>query len=414
MSSIRKGLLQFIFSGAYMKRWNDKLRPIDLCELDKQGHKMMVAWALYVLNSRGMSPEERRKLGLDIIEGGLMEYFYRLVITDIKPPVFYRIKENPAHYRQLTEWVLRQLAPRLQPVGPEFWSRLEERLLAPRPDSLATQILDASHQYASSWEFGLIKNLGVWDDEKQQIDEKFQDDLEQYRELLGIPDLLEGAESTLGHFAYLCGQLRFQTRWSQTPRIPETSVLGHLFTVAAYSYFCSIVVDASEAQRVNNFFSALFHDLPEVLTRDIISPVKQSVEPLGGLIREYEDSELERRVLCRLRDGGYPDIAERLSYFLGSEVGSEFVPTGRRDDIVRQVSREELNEKYTEDENDPKDGALIKVCDNLAAFVEAYTAVNNGISSSQLQQALWRIKQVYENTALSENLHIGALLADFD
>lgn len=414
MSSIRKGLLQFIFSGAYMKRWNDKLRPIDLCELDKQGHKMMVAWALYVLNSRGMSPEERRKLGLDIIEGGLMEYFYRLVITDIKPPVFYRIKENPAHYRQLTEWVLRQLAPRLQPVGPEFWGRLEERLLAPRPDSLATQILDASHQYASSWEFGLIKNLGVWDDEKQQIDEKFQDDLEQYRELLGIPDLLEGAESTLGHFAYLCGQLRFQTRWSQTPRIPETSVLGHLFTVAAYSYFCSIVVDASEAQRVNNFFSALFHDLPEVLTRDIISPVKQSVEPLGGLIREYEDSELERRVLCRLRDGGYPDIAERLSYFLGSEVGSEFVPTARRDDIVRQVSREELNEKYTEDENDPKDGALIKVCDNLAAFVEAYTAVNNGISSSQLQQALWRIKQVYENTALSENLHIGALLADFD
>ncbi len=36
MPSIRKSLLQFVFSGAYMKRWNDKLRPVELMEVDKQ------------------------------------------------------------------------------------------------------------------------------------------------------------------------------------------------------------------------------------------------------------------------------------------------------------------------------------------------------------------------------------------
>ena len=87
-SIIRKSLLQLIFSGSYMKRWNDKLRPVELFELDKQAHKMMVAWVLYVLNSRDMKEDDRLALGMRIMEGGLFEYLYRLVITDIKPPIF--------------------------------------------------------------------------------------------------------------------------------------------------------------------------------------------------------------------------------------------------------------------------------------------------------------------------------------
>ncbi|MBO6003074.1 MAG: phosphohydrolase, partial [Mailhella sp.] len=98
MRSIRKSLLQFIFSGANMRRWNDKLRPAELFELDKQAHKMIVAFLLWQKNTSSMPGEERRKIGIDIIEGGLFDYFYRLIITDIKPPVFYRIKENRQHY----------------------------------------------------------------------------------------------------------------------------------------------------------------------------------------------------------------------------------------------------------------------------------------------------------------------------
>ena len=46
MSAIRKSLLQLMFSGSYMRRWNDKLRPVELYEIDKQAHKMIVAWML--------------------------------------------------------------------------------------------------------------------------------------------------------------------------------------------------------------------------------------------------------------------------------------------------------------------------------------------------------------------------------
>lgn len=413
MPIIRKSLLQLVFSGTYMKRWNDKLRPVALLEVDKQAHKMMAAWALFMLNSRGMDEAARRELGDAVVEGGLFDYFYRLVITDIKPPIFYRIKENPEHYALLTDWVLEQLRPAMQPLGPEFWERLSHRLRHPDDGSLASDILDAAHLYASSWEFDLIKDLGPWDAEKAGIERSFVDGLGEYSHLTGVPELLQGTDSVLGRFAHLCGQLRFQTRWSQTPRIPETSVLGHLFIVAAYAYFFSLAVGACPARRQNDFFAGLFHDLPEVLTRDIISPVKKSVQPIGDLIRQYEEDELRSRVFAPLTEGGYADLAERLGYFLGVEVESEFTSVIRENGAVRAVDAFELHERYNDDAFDPKDGRLLKACDSLAAFVEAYTALRNGISSDQLQQAVWRIRKRYNDFSFGE-LHVGALLADFD
>ena len=42
------------------------------------------------------------------------------------------------------------------------------------------------------------------------------------------------------------------------------------------------------------------------------------------------------------------------------------------------------------------------------------TALANGIDNAHLQQALWRIRNMYQNEVLTEDLHIGALLADFE
>lgn len=72
---IRKSLLELLFSGAFMKRWNDKLRPMELVEVDKQGHKMIVAWLLFLLNSRDMDVARKRALAEGVIEGGCSTTF---------------------------------------------------------------------------------------------------------------------------------------------------------------------------------------------------------------------------------------------------------------------------------------------------------------------------------------------------
>jgi len=412
--SIRKSLLQFIFAGTYMKRWNDKLRPVELLEVDKQAHKMMVAWVLFELNSRGMAEDERRELCVKIIEGGLFDYFYRLIITDIKPPVYYKIKAVPEHYRRLTDWVLEQLMPRVQPLGQDFCERLKNHLRRGENGALSERILTAAHLFASNWEFQLIKNISPWDEEIRGIDENFQNGLAEHFDLVGLEDIVAGPETPLGRFTHICGQLRFQKRWSQAPRIPETSVLGHLFIVAAYSYFFSLAVGACNVRAENNFFAGLFHDLPELLTRDIISPVKKSTADIAGLIHEYEESEMQRRIYALLNDAGADDLGRRLGYLLGRDVGSEFYSTVVVDGEARRVDWEDMQHRYNQDKYDPKDGEMLKICDNLAAFLEAYTAVRNGIASDQFQHAMWRFRREYANLSLTDGLHIGALLADFD
>jgi len=411
---IRKSLLELIFSGAFMKRWNDKLRPMELVEVDKQGHKMIVAWLLFLLNSRDMDVARKRALGEDIVEGGLFDYLYRLVITDIKPPVFYRIKENPDDYRTLTNWVLDKLRPRIMPLGDDFMSRMSEYLMQPEDKGLARRILHAAHLYASYSEFKLLKSINTMDHELAEIEASFVDRLNDMRDIIGVSELLDEDSNVLGSFARMCGRLRFQKRWSQTPRVPETSVLGHMFIVAAYSWFFSMEVGACRARSQNNFFCGLFHDLPELLTRDIISPVKGASQEIGDLIHEYEMRELDRVVLAPLKEGGYNDIADRLEYFLGLEIGSEFKATVNQNGVIREASDEQLLGEYNQDSLDPKDGPLLKVSDSLAAYIEAHTALKNGISSDQLHHALYRIRLRYDETPTIAGVQVSALLADFD
>ncbi|MCF8104609.1 MAG: HD domain-containing protein [Desulfohalobiaceae bacterium] len=415
MSMIRKNLLQLVFSGSFMKRWNDKLRPVEFFEVDKQAQKMIVAWILYFLNQDRLSSQALKdELALEVIEGGIFEYLYRLVITDIKPPIFYQIRSNPSHYRQLTDWVFEQLEPRLQALGEGFWERFQDFCRRPDSDSLGKRILAAAHLYASQWEFSLIQGINPWDQELEEIERNFKHSLARFEDLNGVPELIGEQPSPLKSFVHQCGQLRFQKRWSQTPRIPETSVLGHVFVVACFAYFCSMAVKACPRQRANNYFSGLFHDLPELLTRDIISPVKRSVRKIGDLIKEYEAQEVERRVFGLLEEGGYERLSERLKYFLGMELGSEFAVSIIGDNIPREVTRSELFNEYNQDRFDPKDGELLKACDSLAAFIEAYTAMRNGIKTEQLQQAVFRIRQDFTQVDLGNGLHIGSLLADFD
>ena len=119
-------------------------------------------------------------------------------------------------------------------------------------------------------------------------------------------------------------------------------------------------------------------------------------------------------VLGPLKAGGYGDIAARLEYLLGLEIGSEFKATINRDGVITEVTDEQLAGECDQDSLDPKDGPLLKVCDSLAAYIEAHTALKNGISSDQLHHALYRIRQRYNESPTIAGVQVSALLADFD
>src|SRR5512147_1626524 len=103
---IRKAFLLKIFDAANMQRWNDKIRPVELRELDKQAHKMVISYFL------GKFEEGEKGFDwIEIIEGGMFEFLQRLVLTDLKPQIYYKIREDREKYRALNAWVLKELDP---------------------------------------------------------------------------------------------------------------------------------------------------------------------------------------------------------------------------------------------------------------------------------------------------------------
>ncbi len=415
MSTIRKSLLHSLFSGFNMRRWNDKLRPAELYEVDKQAHKMIVAFLLaHIVECE--NEEQKEALFYDIVEASLFDYFYRLVITDLKPPLFYKIKKNREHYNELTSYVERNLTPILAPFNKKFFDDFKEYHRGKRvfAHPLTGDILNAAHLFASQWEFNLIAPYNTFDTEISNISNDFIIRLDRVASKDGMQGLKKilNKEDALGAFAHFCGQLRFQIRWSQEQRLPTTSVLGHMFFVAALAFFVSYNIDACKSRISNNFFCGLFHDLPELLTRDIISPVKNSSEGLPAFIHQYEQNELEERILKPMKNAGYANIVDELSYVLGLKIGGEFKNCYTENGKIIRCDYSELA-IHNSSEYKAKDGELLKSCDILAAFMEAHTSIRLGISSDQLVTALVRMRQTIPNPD-PEKIDFKALLADFD
>lgn len=379
--NIRKALIMKIFDASYMQRWNDKLRPMELTELDKQAHKMIIAYLL------GKFEEKKNKLDwIEIIKGGFFELLQRVIITDIKPPIFYKIKKDPKRYEELKNYVAKELEVYLKPFDSRIFEDFQNYFAA-EENTTAKKILAAAHNYASRWEFNIIECINPGGYEIAEISREFDTRIEKYNELEGTKEI--ASHVRYKSFVNLCGDLRFQIRWSHRHRIPKTSVLGHSLFVAILSFLFSIKINACPKRIYNNFFTGLFHDLPEVLTRDIISPIKKNIKGLDTLLKQIEKEELEEKVYPLIPSW----ILDEFKMFTEKEFENFVTIDGKK----TKKSCDEINEKFNTDIYNPRDGELVKAADELAAFIEAYAAVENGCVNLEFQEAMTRVRSTYRD-----------------
>ena len=384
---ITPSLLEHIFSAASIQRWNDHPHPAVFTELGKQGHKMVIAWVL----GKYEEDEGRAVDWLRLIEGGIFEFLHRVVVTDIRPPVFHKLMQDRDTREQLNEWVFGKLKDDLVHLSPAFAERFREYHRA--QTSPERHILRAAHYLATKWEFSFILH---WSSGMYGI-EQTQQEVENPIEGIGVAiarEMLLDPNSRLWGFISLVGQLTFQKRWAQTPRIPQTSVLGHLLFVAIVAYLLSIEIGACPRRAYNNFFSGLFHDLPEVLTRDIVSPVKASVEGLGVLIRRYEQEAMENRIFPLL-----PRLwCRELRYYTEDEFANK--TWQGTEEALLQRHPGDIPDELNRDEHNPLDGQLVEVCDKLAAYVEASASIRMGVHPQVLEDGKRSLQKRFSRTVL--------------
>ena len=397
---LRKSLALKIFEAFSTQRWNDKLRPVELTEMDKHAHKMIIAYCL----GKYEEQEGRRVDWQKVIEGGIFELLRRVITSDIKSPVYRKIRlSHPEVFQEFNLWVYNQLLTYVEGLSGSFKKNLKNYLFAPEEeDDLNKKILEAAHISSSFWEFQILQRAHPNGYQMKEIDKSMHNNLEPYLDLTGMRRII--CKEKISDFIDLCGQLRFQIRWGQIPRVPRTSVLGHMLLVAVCSYLFSQEVEACPKRVYNNFFGALFHDLPEVVTRDILSPVKRSVEGMPEVIRKIEEELAEEEIFPLLENYWKSEI----QYFTKDEFSSRV----RMDGEIVKVTSNKISETYNDDGYDPIDGEFIRIADDLAAYLEAYVSANSGMSSRQLEDAMKNLEERYRGSTIA-GISIGSLYADF-
>ncbi|HKM19474.1 MAG TPA: HD domain-containing protein, partial [Aliarcobacter sp.] len=344
---INPKIIDYIFSSASIQRWNDYPRMVDLVELDKQAHKFIIAYFIAKL--------EDDINFTHLIEAGIFEFLRRVVVTDIRPDVFRKALQKKS--KEINTWVVGKLKSSIENIdNGNFLQKFEEFLNDPNMYKKERFILKAASYLSTKWEFSIVYQTSQFLSDIEDVKKAVDAEIEDYYELIGVRKI--ALNKKLSKVIDLSGRLRFQKRWAQTPRIPETSVLGHMLTVALFSYFYSIEIKACDKRLQNNFFTALFHDLPEALTRDIISPVKYSVDELSEIIAEYEVAKIEDDILPNVPI----NIQEEFSYILGISKGikEEFANKVKIDGNITEV--DDIN-KYNLDKYEAIDGLALKQCD---------------------------------------------------
>ena len=371
------GLIEHFFASASIQRWNDYPRMVELVELDKQAHKFIIAFFLANM--------EKDVNHIHLIEAGIFEFLRRGIVTDIRPDVFRQALQKKE--KEINKWVLSKLQHQLIDIEDgAFYDRFEKYLKNPNMYKKERFILKAASYLATRWEFSIVYQTSQFLSGIDRVKEAVEEEIEDYYELIGVRKI--ALNKKLAKVIDLSGRLRFQKRWAQTPRIPETSVLGHMLIVAILGYFYSTHIKACDKRIENNFYCALFHDLPEALTRDIISPVKYSVSGLDDIISEYEIKMIENEILPYVPS----HIVSNFKYLLGLYGENE------KDEFLNKINEKKIIVvdtllTYNEDKYNAIDGVALKNCDRLAAFIEATLSISHGVKSKELSQGKEFIKK---------------------
>lgn len=407
---LNKQLILRLFEGFSIQRWNDLVRPFELVEMDKAAERMVVA---YIIGKYEEAAGKKVEWGW-MIYASLFELLKKIALCDIKSPVQDMIrKQFPKEYVKLNEWVLKQYKDIIDDneLFSEFTlyiSHTAGNFPMPEKLKLSSRILNAAHKFSTLRELQMIECVNE-EERISKIRKELNEDLQEYLDLRGMQLLVTRQRPF--DFVMKIEQLRFQTRWNQTPRVPQTSVLGHCYFVAAITVLLmrETGIKLCDKRLFNDFFSGLFHDLPEAVTRDIISPVKQATDELPNIVKKIED-EIVKSELVPLMDESYVD---EIMYFISDEFANRIIEKNKKGpSSIVNVEWDDLNKKYNSDEYNPVDGRTVRLADHMSALIEADSSIKYGITSDHLRSGRDHTINNYKEGFVINGIEIRKIFED--
>jgi putative hydrolase of HD superfamily len=198
----------------------------------------------------------------------------------------------------------------IQTLSPETWDKLykssvdevikyvpdrlkmefKDAMMSSRDESIEGKIVNAADIYAAYAEAEINNRLfpEYFKVPLESIEEKMREIKLDSFKLLIENDRLKSYLSQIR-------TLMYAIRWNQHPRTVQTTVAGHTFFVVFVSYL--MARESDNVNILNVLERSLFHDVPEALTGDIISPTKRRVEGFEKVVEDVESKMVHELLL---------------------------------------------------------------------------------------------------------------------
>ena len=273
--------------GLSIIRWNNFPRVIDAKQMDNVGATLHTA--LFLAYQQEKITGEKIDT-LYLMKKIIFISFADLILSDINSGTKWYIKKLDEDifdklYEQAYGYFLSGDAPEI--LKNDFRDTLHEKWQI-RED----QIFMAAKKYLWFVEAGT--NARVFaeiyevplDEIKKELS-SLSSELESLKELMRNTDW----EKYLAHIY----RLSYSMRWNQYQRSTPISVMSHKVVVAYISYVIGMI--GNEKWEENDIqemlMRAVYHDVPEVITGDIITPTKKAVPGFVELLEEVEKTMMD-------------------------------------------------------------------------------------------------------------------------
>lgn len=273
--------------GLSIIRWNNFPRAVDIKHMDNVGFTLHVwLYLAYLEEQESGMRIDKLFLMKKIIFSSLAD----LLLSDINSgtkgyiekadkKIFSDLYQKAFNHIYAFEW-------------PDFLTQDIKNVVEDKSHHLESQLFYAAKKYV--WHVEAATNARVFPEMYEVPSHDIESSLENISQRLpSLAFLLEDTKSQkyLSHIQ----RLSFAMRWNQYQRVSPISVMSHKVVVAylAYVIWTYMNHEWSDCDVEDMMMRAIYHDVPEVITWDIITPTKKAVPGFVELLEEVETDMVE-------------------------------------------------------------------------------------------------------------------------
>ena len=293
-----------IFRWISIYRWNNFPRIENISTNDN------LAFVLHttMLLSAILEEKEWKKIDLwYIFKKVLFESFDTFILSDINSDVQFRVKQkNSAIFRLLQEKVHSFIIDLELPES----IKADINFIHDNKDNEKYELEDKLYHFSKLWAayYEAYFNWKIYDDIYEPIFQNIKSRINSKEYTIFLKYInVDEKENELEKYLLNVRRLQFNYRWNRMKRTYPISVMSHLFISFYLAYVIWKLEQRSEKEILEMMKMALFHDIPEAITWDIVSPTKKAIQWFEELLSEVEKDMLEEYLLVYIKKYKFHD-----------------------------------------------------------------------------------------------------------